>query len=775
MGPRGTAHEMTPALGGTSVDVGLQVLTRVAEQLAGATDESTLGAALVEGGLALSGLAASVWLADPDATGGLRCVATGHRDEAEAARLTQAIERLEPANSALTAVLRTGRPSRVGVIDLRVTDGEVALTQDFDLGPAVLVPLRAHRTTVGVLAVARPAIGPGWSAFDVEALCLAGRHAASSLERLRSGAALAQTQALALAERVRAGDLLEAMDTRAALLGADGIVVAANSRWRAAVADRSGTRAHVVPPEASWTDFLDTSNSAAVREFSEQVRAVLRGDQDVARLDEREDESATEVVALPGTSGTSGTPEAPGATGEPGGLPRPGSDGVAVVLQSDASWRRRLEDELTHRALHDELTGLPNRAALREGLEASLSRLGEGDLLAVLFCDLDGFKDINDGLGHAVGDQVLVAVARRLRQRCRSADIVARFGGDEFVIVLPVPDVGQAIALADRLVEVLGDPIVVGDAEVAPGASIGITVVDRPPPGKDPVGTLLRDADTAMYHAKQRGRGRFEFFDASLRIDIATRLELASALRHADMDTEFSLRYQARRFCGTRGLAGVEALLCWQTPAMVGVMPADFVPIAERTGRIVPIGQWVLDRALQEVALLGPAGLPVAVNVSPRQLGAPGFVDSVARALADSAISPARLLLEITESALVDDPAAARSVLTELRRLDVQVALDDFGTGWSSLSYLRDLPVDVIKIDKSFVADLPHDPDACAVVAGVLGLGHGMGLVVVAEGVERPDQLEVLRDMGCDEYQGFIDGEPGPLARVVADATRPAQ
>ena len=344
---------------------------------------------------------------------------------------------------------------------------------------------------------------------------------------------------------------------------------------------------------------------------------------------------------------------------------------------------------------------------------------------------------------------------------------MARFGGDEFVVVLPVPDVSRAVTMAERLVDVLGEPIVVGDAEVAPGASIGITVVDRRPEGDDPVGTLLRDADTAMYHAKERGRGRFEIYDTSLRTNIAERLELASALRRAAMDTEFDLVYQSRRTCGSRQVCGVEALLRWHHPSLGRVEPSDFVPIAERTGRIVQVGGWALRRALSQMAELEDRRLSVAVNVSPRQLATPRFVETVDRALAHSGLDPWRLTLEITEGALVDDPLAARSVLIDLQRLGTIIALDDFGTGWSSMAYLRTLPVNVLKIDRSFVADLPTDPDACAVVSAVLGLGHGMGLVVVAEGVENQEQLDVLRDMGCDEYQGFIDGPPGVLERVV--------
>jgi diguanylate cyclase (GGDEF)-like protein/PAS domain S-box-containing protein len=562
--------------------------------------------------------------------------------------------------------------------------------------------------------------------------------------------AVAAAQAHAELQTRFAQELMDALDSRGAVLDVGGRVIAANARWRLGLTDRQRCACGPVAEGENWVESLRRSGVPEAGVLAGEVEALLRGDRAAARAECRcaaagpGQVTAIEVVRV--DAGCGG----------------------AIVVESDVSWRRRMQDELTYRASHDELTGLPNRSSLMEALAGSLRRLdGAGRRLAVLFCDLDGFKDINDGLGHAVGDQVLVAVARRLRQRCRSADVVARFGGDEFVVVLSITDVGQAVAMADRIVEVLAEPIVVGEVEVAAGVSVGVTVVDAPPEGDDPVGTLLRDADTAMYHAKGRGRGRYEFFDASLRENTVHRLELAAALHRAVTDNELEIRYQTRRHCGDRQVAGVEALLQWHHPAFGSIDPDTFIPIAERTGRIVEVGSWALRAALREFAALPDRRLTLAVNVSPRQLTSPRLVHSVAAALAESGLEPWRLMLEITESAFFDDPVTIRTVLTDLRGLGVTLALDDFGTGWSSLSYLRTLPVDVLKIDRSFVQDLPNDLDACAVVSAVLGLGHGMGLVVVAEGVEHEDQLTVLREMGCDEYQGFIDGRPGALTDIL--------
>ncbi len=758
----------------------VRVLGALGEGLVTAATAERIVDLLLASTLRLPARAAAVWLATDD---GLTMVGLRHGDPEAEGGLWERLGQLDGSVlPPVAAVAQTARPVLIGSVAASALDTAdeplrtvAALAQ---LGSVALAPVTGRNGVVGVVAAGRglleqPMREPDLQSLRVQAI-LAGlaidalphpgqphpslpHPGLPHLGRRVPGAGLAEPAeagGLSLAEA-----LMDAFDSRAAVLDAAGRVVAVNARWAAAVEDCKGQNLCVcgpVPRGQSWLDSLGRAGTTEAAAFATATQKVLAGRVRRARLECRcaaagsDRANAVDVVAIDGEAG------------------------AAVVVQADVSWRRRMQDELAHRALYDDLTGLPNRLSLREQLTASLARLDGTQQLAVLFCDLDSFKDINDGLGHAVGDKVLVAVARRLRQRCRSADIVARFGGDEFVVVLPVREVSRAVVMAQRLVEVLSEPIAVGDAEVAPGASIGIAVVDRVPPGDDPVGTLLRDADTAMYYAKQRGRGRFEFFDARLREHIEERLEMAAALRRAVPEEEFFLTFQARRRCGDRGIAGVEALLRWRHPQLGVVLPGVFVPIAERIGRIVDLGGWALREALAQVAALHERRLALAVNVSPRQLVSPGFVAMVSEALGAWDVEPARLTLEITESALVDDPESARAVLEDLRALGVTIALDDFGTGWSSLSYLLTLPVDILKIDRVFVSELPTDSDACAVVAAVLGLGHGMGLLVVAEGVEREDQLDVLRDMGCDEYQGFIDGEPVALDELVVRPGAPA-
>ncbi|MEJ2579081.1 MAG: EAL domain-containing protein [Kineosporiaceae bacterium] len=736
-----------------------QALARLgADLIVAAGDEQSIGDLITDVLLGIPAAEAALWTLPP---GDRLPLLDGCGPRTESGPDTLLRHWLREDAPGTVAVLRTGRAMAVELTTLR---GPLAAVGSQVPVAAPASALRSGPGTgpvpaaSGVFALLAPV--PGAAGYGVVAV----RHEhpftdddldfATAVCR-RAGVVLGSHRrrpvaAVPVARQYPTRDLVDALASRVAVVDEDGIVAVANTRWMASGTERDRCACGPVPEGADWLAHVRGSSLPGIARFAVEAGQVLDGARPAARFECRCPAAGPEQVTVAEVSALGG--------GTPG----------AVVVLSDASWRGRLEEELAHRASHDELTGLPNRAELVERLTSSLEELRGEQMLAVLFCDLDGFKDINDGLGHAVGDQVLVAVARRLRQRCRQADVVARFGGDEFVIVQPVPDVGTARTTAERLVEALAEPIVVGDAEVAPGASIGVTVVDSVPSCDDPVGALLRDADTAMYHAKERGRRRHELFDAQLRLDISARLHYASALRRAVPNDELDLLYQTRRHCGDRRLAGVEALIRWSPDGQGPVPPATFIPIAERTGRIVEVGGWALRRALADAAGLPDRRLTVAVNVSPRQLSAPHLLDMVNDALVGSGLEPRRLVLEITEGALVEDPQAAREVLTDLRRLGVSIALDDFGTGWSSMSYLRTLPVDVLKLDRTFVADLPHDPNACAVAAAVLGLGHGMGLRVVAEGVEDPRQLDILRDMGCDEYQGFIDGPPGALDRVLA-------
>ena len=546
-------------------------------------------------------------------------------------------------------------------------------------------------------------------------------------------------------------ELMDALDGAAAVLDGAGRVVASNARWREGLlAERERCVCGPVHDGQSWLGALQRDDPE-IGAFAGAAGEVLRGRQPLAQLECRCEAAGPELATAIDVVGLHGPQVA------------------ALVVQSDVSWRRRLQEQLAHRAMHDELTGLPNRAALAERMAAGLRAAGRRRACSpCCSATWTGSRTSTTAYGHAVGDQVLVAVARRLRQRCRSADVVARFGGDEFVVVLSVADAEQAVAMADRIVEVLTEPIMVGRIEVATGVSVGISRDRRTAGGRRPG----RHPDARRGHRDvprqgPRPRAATSSSTHSLRENLAERLELTAALHRAIVEQSMHVTYQTRRYCGERQIAGVEALLQWRHPQLGEVPASVFVPIAERTGRIVELGAWVLRQALRDFAALEDRRISVAVNVSPRQLTTARLAGTVAQALAESGLEPHRLVLEITESALLVDPDAARAALTELRAIGVSIALDDFGTGWSSLSYLRTLPVDILKIDRSFVADMPTDLDACAVVSAVLGLGHGMGLVVVAEGVEDAEQLTVLRDMGCDEYQGFIDGPPGALGEVL--------
>ena len=434
----------------------------------------------------------------------------------------------------------------------------------------------------------------------------------------------------------------------------------------------------------------------------------------------------------------------------------PGPDGLSIFFR-DASERRRAREQLIHMATHDALTGLANRGLLRQRLDQAIAQAKGDARTAVLFLDLDEFKAVNDTLGHPAGDRLLTEAAERLRECVRTTDTVARCGGDEFAIVqtgLTRPS--DAAALAQRIIVALGAPYALDGTAVIVGVSIGIVLVQDIGAQVDQV---LKDADIALYRAKAEGRGIYRFFEVGMDAHLQQRQQLKNDLQGALDRRELLLDYQPLVNLKTGGINGFEALLRWRHPQRGLVSPADFIPLAEETGVILGIGQWALRQACCEAAGW-PGDITVAVNLSPVQFRSPDLVNKVADALSDSGLAAARLQLEITESVLLQDSEANLMVLHALRRLGVKISMDDFGTGYSSLGYLRRFPFDKIKIDRSFVGDLPDAAGARAIVRAVLGLSRSLGMTTTAEGIETAEQLSCLRMKGCEEGQGFLFGRP---------------
>ena len=433
----------------------------------------------------------------------------------------------------------------------------------------------------------------------------------------------------------------------------------------------------------------------------------------------------------------------------------------------DVSKRRHAEEELSWQANHDALTGLPNRELFLERLRGSLGPEGR---VAVLLVDLDDFKVVNDSLGHGAGDRLLSGVAERLCRVLRPGDVIARFGGDEFTVLLPgIANEAYALQVARRLAEALREPLVLDGERRYVTASIGVSFSG---PGDDDPQALLRDADAAMYRAKETGKSRCEVFDDSMRESAMERLELESGLRHALDDGELRLVYQPLVTLDDGRVTGVEALLRWEHPIFGLVAPLRFIALAERNGLIIPIGAWVLREACHQLAAWGDDALSMSVNVSARQLGSTDLVDTVRAVLEESAIAPRRLCLEITETAMMADPGAIGETLSALKALGVRLAVDDFGVGHASLRQLRALlPVDTLKIDKSFVDGITADADDAAIVEGVVRLAHSLGLQAVAEGVETSEQVAMLRGFSCQIGQGYHFArpvEPDAIARMLA-------
>jgi diguanylate cyclase (GGDEF)-like protein len=433
--------------------------------------------------------------------------------------------------------------------------------------------------------------------------------------------------------------------------------------------------------------------------------------------------------------------------------------------------RHRAERRLAEMARFDQLTGLANRVLFRDYLIKTLARADRHhQLVAVMLLDLDRFKTINDTHGHEAGDLLLKQMAQRLKASVRESDLVARLGGDEFTVVMDgLSDPSVIASFAARLLEVIRQPVRLGRSEVATSASIGISVY---PTDVDNIDELLASADAAMYRAKERGADRFHFYTVAMRVRAAKRLELENGLRGALVRREFRLHYQPQVDLQTGGIVGMEALLRWQHPRRGLVAPAEFVPLAEETGLIVPIGAWVLRTACGQLRAWHRAGYPamrVAVNFSARQFQDDDIALVVAAILEQCDLAPRFLEIEITESDTLKSPSRVQSLLKEFTDLGIRVALDDFGTGYSSLNHLRSFPGASIKIDRSFVRNVCSERHDAAIVSSLIVMAHNLNLKVIAEGVETAEQLAFLRDNHCDAIQGYLISRPMPAEDIGAE------
>jgi diguanylate cyclase (GGDEF)-like protein/PAS domain S-box-containing protein len=446
-------------------------------------------------------------------------------------------------------------------------------------------------------------------------------------------------------------------------------------------------------------------------------------------------------------------------------LTRVGDDSMFVSIIMDITDRRAAEEQINFLAFHDELTHLPNRNLFLDRLQQAIFEADRTEhLVAVLFLDLDRFKTINDSLGHTVGDQVLIQAAKRLNSVLRAGDTISRLGGDEFSIVLSdIHNVMDCTLIAEKLVDCMSKPLVIGDRELVVTVSIGITIY---PFDNAEIQGLLKNADMAMYHAKEAGRNNFQFYSSSMADKASERMGLEMSLRRALNEGELVLHYQPILDMTSGEIVGVESLVRWMHPQRGLMGPDKFISIAEETGLIVPLGQWVLRTTCEHARVLDDMGLVIpkfAVNLSPRQFRDPNLIRGIRDIFKESGFNPKRLDLEITENLLMGDTDTVREQLYELTKLGIELSIDDFGTGYSSLSYLRQLPISNLKIDRSFVKDLPDNADDSAIVSSTISMAHYLGMKTVAEGIETREQLRFLKHAGCDIAQGYLISRPLPL------------
>ena len=421
----------------------------------------------------------------------------------------------------------------------------------------------------------------------------------------------------------------------------------------------------------------------------------------------------------------------------------------------------RANQELVEAALHDPLTRLPNRMLLQDRIEQAIEKAKRhGASVAVMFCDLDGFKLVNDAYGHQFGDRLLVRMAERVRDLLRPQDTLARLGGDEFVVVLGVESTDDAVVVAERITAAVAEPFVIDAAELQLSASLGIALY---PDDATSERELMAHADAAMYHTKQSGRNGYTFFTPAMQASASRRLRLLQDLRRALARDELILYYQPKFPGSGQPVIGAEALLRWQHPELGLLGPDTFIPIAERSGLILPIGDWVLDRACAQLRAWHDAGhtsWSMAVNLSPLQFTSPSLVDTVRDALQRHALDPGHLTLEVTETTAMKNVEASLQLLNTLTAMGVKIAIDDFGTGYSSLLYLKRMPASELKIDRAFVRDLENNAEDAAIVSSIVALGRSLQLQVVAEGVETEAQRDFLDQLGCDLLQGYHLGKP---------------
>ncbi|MDQ3928894.1 MAG: EAL domain-containing protein, partial [Chloroflexota bacterium] len=614
---------------------------------------------------------------------------------------------------------------------------------DFDfIRAAVAVPLKSGETVTGVLCLSFTEESRKFSPEDIDFLSRFAQLASLALENARLYAA-AQKE---IGERRRAEEALRASESRFRAVFEDAIDAIFVMDGKGEFVDVNPAACQLAArsrTELAGMNILELVPPGRMADIDQLTRifreqGAVKGEFQIMR-------PCGQVVDVEFTSKANFLP------------------GYHLAMFSDITEQKLLREQLSHQAFHDALTDLPNRTLFMDRLTLSLARsTRHGSSLAVIFLDLDDFKVINDSLGHRAGDALLVQVGKRLQNCVRMGDSVARLGGDEFTVLLEDVEIGDATATAERIAAQLSAPFYVEGCEVFVTSSTGIAISTA---GQDGADDLLRNADVAMYEAKNKGKNRYKVFDPSMNARAWERLQMEIDLRRALERNELTLYYQLVVDLASGAVRELEALVRWMHPQRGIVSPAEFIPVAEETGLILPIGQWVLEQACRQVkqwqdALPPGQALRISVNLSPKQFKHHALADEIVRALKQTGLDPHSLKLEITETAAMEDAEATIATLHQLKALGIQLAIDDFGTGYSALSYLKRFPVDTLKLDSSFVEGLGRDAENTAIVRAILAFAKALNLTVTAEGIETPEQLRYLLELECDCGQGYHFGRP---------------